>query len=86
MSKTRKLIEKFWIAKVRLKSRFPETLKNPAILMGLVSVYFPHICVSNAENRRLIAASVLEIFKKYSRSSYFAVDSNILPVDFIQNT
>ena len=50
--------------------------KNPAILMSLVSVYFPHISISNAEKRRFIAASVLEIFKKYSRSSYFAVDSS----------
>ena len=45
--------------------------KNPAILMSLVSVYFPHISISNVEKRRLIAASVLQRFKKCLRSSYF---------------
>ena len=67
---------KIFVGEVRLKSRSPETLKNPTILMSLVSVSFPHICISNAENRRLIVASVLEIFKKYSHSSYFVADSN----------
>ena len=34
----------------------PETLKNAAIRMSLVSVYLPHICISNGEKRRLRAA------------------------------
>ena len=44
--------------------------------MSLVSVYLPHICISNGEKRRLIAASIVEILKKYSRSSYFGGDSS----------
>ena len=51
---------KIFVGEVRLKSRSPETIKHPWILMSLVSVYFSHICISNGEKRRLIVVSVLE--------------------------
>ncbi len=59
--------------------------------MILASLYFPHIAVLNAEKRRSIAISALEILRKQSRSFYFAVDSSLfnnyrLPFYFFVNS
>jgi hypothetical protein len=67
---------KFFNAKVPLKFGFLEIPPKSAILMIFVSVYFPHIPVSNAENPRSIVTAVLEIFQKHSCSFYFGGDSN----------
>ena len=44
--------------------------------MNLLSLYFPDISVSNAENCRLIAVSVLEILK--NRRVHFILPPTVL--------
>ncbi len=66
---------KFLNAKVLLKFEFPEAPSKSTTLIILASVYFPHISVSNAENRKPIATAVLEILQKHLCSFYFGGDS-----------
>ena len=43
---------------------------------NLVSFYSPNISLSNGENRRSLAASVHEIFKKYRVAFFFGADTS----------
>jgi hypothetical protein len=44
--------------------------------MVLILADFPHISLSNGENRTSLAIIVLEIFKKHRCALYFDVDSS----------
>jgi hypothetical protein len=51
---------------------------------NLVSFYSPNISLSNGENRRSLAASVHEIFKKYRVAFFFGADTSYeTPVFFV---
>ena len=45
--------------------------------MILISADFPHISLSNGENRTSLAIIVLEIFKKHRCPLYFGVDNSL---------
>src|SRR5271154_2704365 len=43
---------------------------------NLTCFYAQHCSLSNGENRRSLALSILELFKKYSRPSFYWTDSS----------
>jgi hypothetical protein len=48
---------------------------------NLTYLNFPHISLSNAENRRSLATCVPEILKKHPSAPYFGDDSNGWPIN-----